>query len=388
MQEFYNKALISLVFLLLTSALVGYLCIDNTFLKISLLPHEKSDLPWYLSQRTDQQDNGQSTLTINDYRYNLDFSIRLSQQAKYPHSALAMEFGTPNKPVAVDLSRYDKISFNTKCSTENMLGFSLVTFDERISRPDNILSYRTPSVFFSCTPEWKRVELDLTRLEIPLWWFDMFNVDLSDKGYTLKQVSKINIGNSYKSPFDIDSNVQLTEITLTGRNWFYLILLGIYVLFSGCGFSWWFFRQHSHALINELKDKIQRDRPLIAYQQLSVETYRDRDRTAILHFMATQYANPELNLDAVANSTNISRSKINDILKSELGFTFTAYLNKLRLTEAARLLSQKDDANIAEIAYLVGYKNTSYFNKVFKEEYLCTPKTFKNLSSQTHEPID
>lgn len=385
MQEFYNKALISLVCLLLVSALVGYICVDNTFLKTSLLPHEKSDLPWYLNQRTDTPDGGLSTLTINDYRYSLDFDITLSRQAKYPHSALVLEFGERNKPIEVDLSRYDKISFSAKCSTENILGFSLVTFDGKISRPDNVLSYRTPSVFFSCATEWQRVELDLTRLEIPQWWFDMFNVEPSNKGYTLKQVSKINIGNSYKSPFDIASNIQLTEITLTGRNWFYLYLFGIYLLLAGCGFAWWFFRQHSRALVNELKDKIQRDRPLIAYQQLSVETHRDRDRTAILHFMGTQYANPELNLDAVASSTNISRSKINDILKSELGFTFTAYLNKLRLTESARLLSQKEDANIAEIAYSVGYKNVSYFNKVFKEEYHCTPKTFKTLSDQTHE---
>jgi len=79
----------------------------------------------------------------------------------------------------------------------------------------------------------------------------------------------------------------------------------------------------------------------------------------------------------------ISRTKINDILKAELGFTFTSYLNKLRLTEAARLLAEKEDANIAEIAYSVGYKNVSYFNKLFKEEYGCTPKSFKSLCDTT-----
>lgn len=211
----------------------------------------------------------------------------------------------------------------------------------------------------------------------------MFKVHLSNKEYKLDQVFRINIGTSFQSSFDTDANIQLTEITLTGQNWLYLYFFGAYLVLTGCGFTWWLFREHSRALVHELKDKIQRDRPLIAYQQLSVETHRDRDHKAILHFMGTQYANPELNLDAVANATSISRSKINDILKSELGFTFTGYLNKLRLTEAARLLSGKGDANIAEIAYSVGYKNVSYFNKVFKEEYNCTPKTFKTLSGKT-----
>lgn len=384
MQEFYNKVLASFLGLLLMSCLVGYFCIENAFLKISLLPENKSGFPWYVDRDTDVPEGGASSLTINDHQFSLDFTIKLSHQAKYPHATLALGFGeNAQKPESIDLSSYDKISFSAKCSTENILTFSLVTFDEKISRPNDFLSYRTPSTFFSCHPQWELVELDLTRLETPQWWFDMFKVDLSNKEYKLDKVSKINIGNSFQSPFDTDSNIQLTEITLTGQNWLYLYLFGIYLVLAGCGFAWWFFRKHSHALVHELKDKIQRDRPLIAYQQLSVETHRDRDRTAILHFMGTQYANPELNLDAVAAATSISRSKINDILKSELGFTFTGYLNKLRLTEAARLLARKDDANIAEIAYSVGYKNVSYFNKVFKEEYNCTPKTFKTVSGKT-----
>jgi AraC-like DNA-binding protein len=118
---------------------------------------------------------------------------------------------------------------------------------------------------------------------------------------------------------------------------------------------------------------------LVAYQQLTVEPHRDKDKSAILHFMATNYSNADLSLEPMAASIAVSRTKINDILKAELGFTFTGYLNKLRLTEAARLLAEKEDANIAEIAYSVGYKNVSYFNKLFKEEYGCTPKTFKSI---------
>jgi len=96
--------------------------------------------------------------------------------------------------------------------------------------------------------------------------------------------------------------------------------------------------------------------------------------------MATEYPNAELNLELVVSELGVSRSKINDILREELGYTFSAYLNKLRLTEAARLLAEKEEANVAEIAYSVGYKNVSYFNKLFKEEYGCTPKTFKSAS--------
>ena len=65
------------------------------------------------------------------------------------------------------------------------------------------------------------------------------------------------------------------------------------------------------------------------------------------------------------------REKINEILKTELGMTFTGYVNQLRLTDQAGM-------PIADIAFSVGYANVSYFNKLFKEEYGCTPKAFRS----------
>lgn len=95
--------------------------------------------------------------------------------------------------------------------------------------------------------------------------------------------------------------------------------------------------------------------------------------------MATEYPNPDLSLDTIISATGINRAKINTILKDEIGLTFSAYINKLRLTEAARILSEKPEASVAEIAYSVGYNNVTYFNKLFKNEYGCSPKTFKTV---------
>ena len=99
----------------------------------------------------------------------------------------------------------------------------------------------------------------------------------------------------------------------------------------------------------------------------------------ILQLIADEYTDPGLGLDAVVTKLGISRTKINEILKTEVGFTFSAYLNKLRLSEAARLLSENEEVNVAEIAYSVGYNNASYFNKLFKSEYGCTPKSFNKI---------
>jgi YesN/AraC family two-component response regulator len=159
----------------------------------------------------------------------------------------------------------------------------------------------------------------------------------------------------------------------------YLYLFAAFLLVAWPGYGLWFFRRHTRVLLAEVKDKMRRDIPLVAYQQLSQDLHRDKEQSAILRFMATEYVNPELDVETMVNKLGIGRNKINEILKAELGFTFSTYLNKLRLTEAARLLGAKEDASVAEIAYAVGYRNVSYFNKLFKEEYGCTPKTFRKL---------
>ena len=60
----------------------------------------------------------------------------------------------------------------------------------------------------------------------------------------------------------------------------------------------------------------------------------------------------------------------------------------MRLTEAARLLTGNPAATASEVAYSVSYGNVSYFNKLFKEEYGCAPKVFKNVALRHDTPSD
>jgi AraC-like DNA-binding protein len=131
-------------------------------------------------------------------------------------------------------------------------------------------------------------------------------------------------------------------------------------------------------LTKDVRGRLQKDLPFVAYQQLSLEPHRDREKTAVLPFIGSKYADPALELDTVVEQTGVNRTKVGELLKTELGYTFSGYVNKLRLTEAARLLAEKESAAVAEIAYSVGYGNVSYFNKLFKEEYGCTPKAFRD----------
>jgi AraC-like DNA-binding protein len=381
MQKFYNNALMGCLGLLLVSLLVGYICIDRTYLYLPLVPAEQSELNWQLTSRTDATDNGgSSTVTIHDDQFSLSFDFTVVTQAQYPYAEVALAFtDASGAPTLVDLSPYDSLSFNARCSPANTMVLSVLTHEEGLSVAEDLVTYRAPAAYFSCANSWSSHKLDLTRLETPQWWFDRNKLDLSQQNYQLNKVLRISIGSTFQSPTNQNVNVLLNNITLSGRDWRYLYFLAGFLILAWGGLAWWLIQQYTRSLVASLEQKMQRDRPLVAYQQLSIAPLKDREKSAILRYMSEEYANPELDLDTMVASTNISRAKINDILKAEIGYTFISYLNKLRLTEAARLLAEKPEANVAEIAYSVGYKNVSYFNKLFKEEYGCTPKVFKSV---------
>lgn len=383
MHEFYKKALIALVCLAAVSILVGYACVKQSYLRLPLFPEQERTIPWHVEADSDKRQGGSSIIQILEDKSRLRLRFAISKSVAYPFATAALVFEDRNgKSALVDLSRFTSISFDAKCSPANTLTLGIPTFDHKISKIDNLTSYRTPSAFFSCDENGTRTELDLTRLETPQWWFDMFKLSLSRQAYKLDKVSRISFGSTFQSPAHISSTVELGDITLNGRDLRYLYSLGIFLVLSWGGYGLWFFRQHTLALIANVKDKLQRDLPLVAYQQLSLEPHKDKEKSAVLRFIATNYATSDLDLDSLVSGTGVNRNKINDILKAEMGFTFSGYLNKLRLTEAARLLAEKDTASVAEIAYSVGYGNVSYFNKLFKEEYRCTPKAFRTLSNK------
>lgn len=327
-------------------------------------------------------------MLINDEDLFLDFALQLSNDSPYPFAAAALVFqDTNNTPLLKDISQYTTLRFRIRCIPANVLSFSVFTIDQQITQSNDIDTFRTPTAFFHCEEQWHDVTIDMKHLETPQWWLDKYAVSIAERAYDLTQVRQLQFGSTHQSPTNVLTRVQINDLALQGRNWH-----GFVSAIAIASLSWilliiWLFKAHKSALIADLKYKLKQERPLIAYQQLCIEPTHDKYRAATVQFLSTHYANPDLNLDMVTSEIGLSRTKISAILKDELGFTFSGYINKLRLNEAARLLSNNKHANIAEIAYSVGYKNVSYFNKLFKEEFGCTPNVFRNLDPNARGEI-
>lgn len=359
---------------------LAWLCLQRVFISDALLPAHQSAIPWTLETVTDVEQGGSSTLSVKDSVYSIDYDYFLTEDRMFPYVIVVLAFADLNTAEKLaDLSGYSSARFRVKCTPDNVLTLHLHSYDEKVTDPGTFSTYRIAGKLFSCNSEWSQVEIDLNHLQVPVWWLETHQQNVSDNKYWLDKAVAISFDNARQGPLNTPAKVTVSEITLEGKDWRYAWLLAGLLVIVWAGFITWLVKQYTLCLIVDLKDKLKKDRPLIAYQQLSIEPHKDEIKSRVLRFMATEYANEEMSLEFATTTLGINRTKINEILKDELGLTFSTYLNKLRLSEAARLLSEQEEANVAEIAYLVGYNNVTYFNKLFKNEYGCTPKIFKGL---------
>ena len=81
----------------------------------------------------------------------------------------------------------------------------------------------------------------------------------------------------------------------------------------------------------------------------------------------------------VAEAFRISPHYLSRLFKQTTGFTFSDYLNLLRIKEA-RLLRETDDS-ITDIAWRSGFSNFSHFGKMFKRTVQLSPRAYRRVSN-------
>ncbi len=381
MQVYYKKAsLLTLALVLLTIGL-GVFCLNAFHLKHKLVPLGSTDMPWELVTLSDVVKGGSSSITVNESVHSLDYFFSLSDQTQYPFVSAVIAFDDiKNATRYRDLSRYSKALIRAKCLPKSVLTIHIHAFNPDVTDTKDFSSYRISEVYLSCGDTWAELEFDLRRMRVPAWWQNEYGVPNSDQDALLTQVLAISLLSSAFVPADTVSKVSVSSLTLHGEDWRYVWLFVVATLviwLSGCV---WLLRKYTQAFTIELENKVSEGRPLVAYKELTITPHDDSNLHRIVRYLATEYNRPDLSLEAATGSLGINRTKLNEILKSELGLTFNAYVNKLRLAEAARIIEENDKAIIAEVAYSLGYKNVSYFNKLFKQEYGCTPNRYKSIA--------
>ena len=87
----------------------------------------------------------------------------------------------------------------------------------------------------------------------------------------------------------------------------------------------------------------------------------------------------DIALSSIANNLNISKNYLCSIFKQQTGENFLEYATKAKM-ERAKILLKRHDYKVYEVSDLLGYKETSYFSKLFKKHTGYTPAEYKKIS--------
>ena len=103
---------------------------------------------------------------------------------------------------------------------------------------------------------------------------------------------------------------------------------------------------------------------------LSIASYRSTKRKTVLwdiiQYIQKEMSSPELSLSAVAEQFHMNDSYLSRTFKKELGFSFSKYLNRLRMERAIQLITGTD-MKAYQVAEAVGIPDAYYFSSCFKK---------------------
>ena len=103
-----------------------------------------------------------------------------------------------------------------------------------------------------------------------------------------------------------------------------------------------------------------------------------KKKNEVLGFITQNFTRDDFSLDLIADSLNLTKSKISAILKEDVGMGFPQYISLLRINEVKRQLvvSQKP---IKDIIRGVGYLDVPNFSRRFKSLVGVTPGQYRRL---------
>lgn len=95
----------------------------------------------------------------------------------------------------------------------------------------------------------------------------------------------------------------------------------------------------------------------------------------VVQYIHANY-NQELRLEMLANIFGYNSAYLGKVFHQYMGDNFNNYLDKIRITEAKRLLAE-DEYKVYEVAERVGYTNINYFHNKFKKYVGVSPLSYK-----------
>lgn len=112
------------------------------------------------------------------------------------------------------------------------------------------------------------------------------------------------------------------------------------------------------------------------YVYLSKNTKNKKLIEMAVKMIHENYSDGNISLNSIAEKLYITPNYLSTLFKNEMGITFSDYLTEYRIEKAKELL-RDIRIKVYEISEAVGYTDSHYFSKIFKNMTGLTPKEYR-----------
>jgi len=343
----------------------------------SLLRHPHFDLwpsgkAWLFYSFADATEGGQSrVLSLLEEQGALRASLVYDSNLKIRYGGIGFR---PSSGQLQDVSDADSVRLRYRTRASAPLRLQLRLDLAGHTRPGVTLTERCLLAELPPSPEWSTITLPIANFRTPGWWYQANHLAPSfPDRVDFSRFLGLNILDSELTP-----GIELRSLSLEGSWAPSLWITGLLPL-PWLGLLAWRARRAAAAKTAE---------PVRPFgYPLETSPQEEQDFQRITQLIAASYSDPELSLAVIRHGTGIPEAKISTILEKRTQLRFKPYLNQVRIEEASRLLRESDQS-ITEIAYLVGYGNTTHFNRVFRGLKKLSPTEYRRTTDPTNTVLE
>jgi signal transduction histidine kinase/ligand-binding sensor domain-containing protein/AraC-like DNA-binding protein/AmiR/NasT family two-component response regulator len=130
----------------------------------------------------------------------------------------------------------------------------------------------------------------------------------------------------------------------------------------------------------KIKLVLKRDQ-LFKPKNIEIQSSDEKLLEKIARVLNDNISEPDFGVEELGKEVGLSRTHLYRKIKELTSFTAIEFIRNMRLQLAGKLLRQ-NKLYVSEVAYMCGFKELSYFRKVFKEVYGMSPQEYANSTPE------
>jgi len=101
-----------------------------------------------------------------------------------------------------------------------------------------------------------------------------------------------------------------------------------------------------------------------------------KDLFVLIEQYISRHYMESVSLQGVCDRFNISQTYLSRLFKKYRGASFNDYLTAIRIDKAKEIILENSEVKLKDVAEMVGYPDSSYFSKVFRQHVGCKPSQY------------